>query len=263
MVGSLRASLEVLLRDATPVRHESNNRKLAPRNAKVAPMRVSYGNGGWVQVDGIGLPGPLYVRFAPDERGRWRAVEIYVDGDGTPLSTAVLRQVRLDLLEAAVGQYENMAARSATPGPDLHRLAAHYATTWGRSAYAGEHCDTCGGPIRGIRGRILALRNWVAESWFAQFPDSGIRQVPLPRESTSLDAEFEELPEIEPPAGRRMTDDFLETIARAYAIAALKGLRPAPAIASKAGVSPRTVHKWIYTARARGFMPPGTRGRVG
>jgi hypothetical protein len=94
----------------------------------------------------------------------------------------MLRQLRLDLLEAAVLQYNNMAARSQTPGPDLHRLAAHYATTWGKSAYDGWQCDTCGGPIKGLRGRILAVRNWVAESWFAQLPDSGIRQVPMPRQ---------------------------------------------------------------------------------
>ena len=36
-----------------------------------------------------------------------------------------------------------------------------------------------------------------------------------------------------------------------------------PAIAEGAGVTARAVHKWIYTARKRGIMPPGTRGRVG
>ena len=175
----------------------------------------------------------------------------------------MLRQLRLDLLEAAVLQYDNMATRSQIPGPDLHRLAAHYATTWGKSAYDGQHCEVCGGPIKGVRGRILALRNWVAESWFAQLPASGIRQLPTPREPRALDAELEELPAIEPPAGHRMTDGFLHTVARAYALAALKGLAPAPAIAEKAGVSRRAVHKWVYTARKRGIMPPGTRGRVG
>jgi hypothetical protein len=242
---------------------ESNRWRVATGCATLAPMRLSYGNGGWIRVDGIGLPGPLYVRFAADERGRWRAVEIYVDGQGTSLPTSVLRQVRLDLLEAAVLQYGNMEARSGTPGPDLHRLAAHYATTWGGSTYDAQRCDTCGGPLKGVRGSVLALRNWVAESWFAQLPDSGIRQVAMPREPSAVDAEFEELPVIDPPAGHRMTDDFLHTVARAYAIAALKGLSPAPAIAEQAGVSRRAVHKWVYTARKRGIMPPGTRGRVG
>jgi hypothetical protein len=46
-----------------------------------------------------------------------------------------------------------------------------------------------------------------------------------------------------------MTDDFLHTVARAYALAALNGLAPAPAIAEKAGVSHRAVHKCVYTAR--------------
>jgi hypothetical protein len=32
-------------------------------------MRLSYGNGGWIRVDGVGLPGPLYVRLAADEQG--------------------------------------------------------------------------------------------------------------------------------------------------------------------------------------------------
>jgi hypothetical protein len=58
----------------------------------------------------------------------------------------------------------------------------------------------------------------------------------------ALDAELEELPAIEPPAGHQMTDDFLHAVARAYALAALKGLAPAPAIAEQAGVSPRAVH---------------------
>jgi hypothetical protein len=46
-----------------------------------------------------------------------------------------------------------------------------------------------------------------------------------------------------------MTDDFLHTVAGAYALAALKGLAPAPAIAEKAGVLRRAVRKWVYTAR--------------
>jgi hypothetical protein len=228
-------------------------------------MRISYGNGGWVRVDGIGLPGPLHIRFTADEQGRWRAAELYLDGDDQPLSTSVLRELRLDRLEAAVLEdRDHLRARSGIPGPDLHRLAAFYGTTWG--SYDGQHCETCGGPVQGgiasrRLGRTVAL-NWVVQSWFAQLPGSGIRQVRLPKQP-SPSGEFEELPAIEPPSGRRMTEDFLREVARVYALAAQLGLPPAPAIAEKAGVSPRAVHKWIYTARKRGFMPPGTRGRVG
>jgi hypothetical protein len=114
------------------------------------------------------------------------------------------------------------------------------------------------------------MQNWVAESFFAQMPDGGfprlparIRQVPMSRRPKPPDEAAEDFPLLEPPAGRRMTDGFLHDVARAYAIAARKGLPPAPSIAEIAGVTDRAVHKWIYTARKRGIMPPGTRGRVG
>jgi hypothetical protein len=231
-------------------------------------MRVSYGYGGWVRVDGFGLPGPLYVRFAPDDQERWRVIELYIDGDGQPLSTAMLRHIRIDQLEALVPSYGNLPKLSGIPGPDLHRLAAFYVTRFGPAMYDGHHCDNCGGPLKGSRvrrqdGRPVALQHWVAESWLAQYEDSGIRQIE-PREPRQWrDPQSEELPVIEPPAGRRMTDDFLQTVAHAYALAVAKGLPPAPTIGARTNTSNRTVHKWIRTARQRGIMPPGTRGRVG
>jgi hypothetical protein len=238
-------------------------------------VRITYGNGGWVRVDGIGLPGPVYVRFTFDAEGRPRASEIYVDGDGDTLSTSVLRQLRLDLLEAAILDYQqHLEVSSRIPGPDLRRLAAHFGTSWGPSVYDGRHCDMCGGPVKGgawrlAEGRIEATQNWVAESFHAQRADemfqmpARIRQVPMPNEPKPPDEASEEFPALEPPAGRRMTDDFLREVARAYRLAARKGVPPAPSIAENAGVTDRAVHKWIYTARKRGIMPPGKRGRVG
>jgi hypothetical protein len=229
-----------------------------------------------VQVDGIGLPGPLYARFTFDPAGRARASEIYIDGDDQPLSGAVLRQVRLDLIEAAVLEDgARLRERSRTPGPDLRRLAAHFATSWGSVTYDGRRCDRCGGPVKGgawrhREGRMEAMQNWVAESSLAQLPDDAfpqpparIKQVPMPSKPKPPPEDAEEYPAIEPPAGSPMTDDFLRDVARAYAIAARKGVPPAPSIAKVAGVTDRAVHKWIYTARKRGIMPPGTRGRVG
>jgi hypothetical protein len=236
---------------------------------------MSYGNGGWVRVDGVGLPGPFYVRFAHDDQGRWRAVELYVDGNGEPLSSATLRLPLADLEAAVLEHGENLSSRSGVPGPDLRRLAAHYGTTWGAQTYAGLHCDRCGGPIKGRRvpeadRDVRATQNWVAESFFAQysydaFHEKGtrIRQVPMPKEPDPPASWAEELPPLEAPAGRRITDQFLRELTRAYAIAARNGTPPAPAIAAATGVSPRTVHKWVSTARRRGIMPPGKQGRVG
>jgi hypothetical protein len=152
-------------------------------------------------------------------------------------------------------------------GPDLHRLAAHYATTWGSSTYSGEHCDSCGSPLLGRRKDrhtgSRALDNWVAESWYAQFPDSGIPQVAMPNSPAPPATEAEEFPVLEPPQGSRITDEFLVQVRRCYALCLRKGLPPAPTIAELASVSPRTAHKWVSVARTRGIMPPGTRGRAG
>jgi hypothetical protein len=117
---------------------------------------------------------------------------------------------------------------------------------------------------------VRATQNWVAKSFFAQYSNDAfhetgtrIRQVPMPKEPDPPASWAEELPPLEAPAGRRMTDQFLRELTRAYAIAARNGTPPAPAIAAATGVSPRTVHKWVSTARRRGIMPPGKQGRVG
>lgn len=248
--------------------------ELATSRATLALVRISYGNGGWVRVDAIGLPGPFYVRFGQDEMGRWRAIEIYVDGDGESLSSATLRLPLADIEAAVLEDGEHLSIRSGVPGPDLRRLAAHFSTTWGASTYAGLHCDRCGGPVKGRthrpEGEVRAVQNWVAESYFAQYPNDAfpepatrIKQVPMPKRTDPPASGFEELPPLDPPAGRRMTNEFLRELTHAYAIAAKNGTPPAPAIASVTGVSPRTVHKWISAARQRGIMPPGQRGRVG
>ena len=57
---------------------------------------------------------------------------------------------------------------------------------------------------------------------------------------------------------RRMTDDFLAGIAHRYSELVDVGRMPAPAIAEAEGVPVRTVHRWVYEARKRGMLPPGT-----
>jgi hypothetical protein len=231
-------------------------------------MRIGFGNGGWVRVYDVSVAGDVYVRFDQAPDGRPGIREIYVDGTDEPLTPALLRQIRFEEIEAAVFEYYDVfTSRIGTPGPDLHRLAAHYSHTWGSGTFAGGSCETCGGPIKGNKvsgsDRIRSTQNWVAESWFAQFRDSGVQQVQMPRQRPPIDPELEDFPALDPPAGGSITDEFLVSVRLAYYMARRKKLHPAPVIAKLAGVQPKTVHKWIAKARERRIMPAATQGRAG
>lgn len=57
---------------------------------------------------------------------------------------------------------------------------------------------------------------------------------------------------------RKIDDAFLADITRQYREHVAAGTMPAPAIAAAENVPVRTVHRWIYEARKRGMLPPGT-----
>lgn len=60
---------------------------------------------------------------------------------------------------------------------------------------------------------------------------------------------------------RRLTDEFLTTIAREYLA---RGRGYPASLAAEYGVTPRAVVNWVEKARARGLLsPPPTRGAVG
>jgi hypothetical protein len=214
----------------------SKSLTLARGRSKVARMRISYGYGGWVGVEGVDLPGPLYVRLAPDASKRWRVHELYIEG-GAPLTADMLRRLPLHLIETlAQEDSDRLAVRAKIAGPDLGLLAAHYATSWGSQA-----------------------RHWVADSWRAQIRDSGVERPPRPRPRRRPAA-----PKREPlSAPNRLDDDFLRRVADAYRDVAARGGWPAPVLAAEAGVSPSTVRRWVLEARKRGHLPPGSQGRVG
>lgn len=204
--------------------------------AKVARMRVSYGYGGWVSVEDVGVPGPLYVRLARDDAKRWRVHELYIEG-GAPITAEMLRRLPLHLIETfAQEDSEHLAIRAKVAGPDLGLLASHYATSWGPKA-----------------------RHWVAESWRAQFEDSDVERPPRPRPRRRAAA-----PKREPlTAPARIDDDFLRRVADAYRDVAAAGGWPAPVLSKEASVSPSTVRRWVLEARKRGHLPPGSQGKVG
>lgn len=77
---------------------------------------------------------------------------------------------------------------------------------------------------------------------------------------TEDESEFR-LPPGSPPDG--LTDEFLRDVARAYAAALQRGERPNVALAAQTEVPLKTAQSWVYTARQRGIMPRGSRGRPG
>lgn len=67
------------------------------------------------------------------------------------------------------------------------------------------------------------------------------------------------------PAGRgRKSDEFYKRVAAAYSWLSANQSRPGPAnvLAKRNDVPISTVHRWVKTARARGFLAPGQRGRA-
>jgi hypothetical protein len=211
----------------------------------------------------LGLPGRLYVRLTEiDEQPR--LTELYIDGRGEPISPHAVRSLPLAAIEGWASG--GSAARRGVAGPDLSRLASHYATAWGSDTYDGRHCDTCGGPVRGRRAHPdgeRAMSDWPAMSWYAQYhrlPGYGIPQSPMGRErKRTAPAKLE----LDPPQDGRLTDEFLSTVAAAYEAAIGRRRPPAKTLGKLAGVSDRTVHRWVYVARKRGLMEPAKhRGRV-
>lgn len=202
---------------------------------------IGFGHGGWVRVDEGGFPGPVYVRYV-NERGRAVPVEFYVDGRGHELRSDMFRDVDLGGFTAwaMAGDDVWLPHSTSQPGPDLSRLASHFATGFGSQA-----------------------RHWVADSMRAQRQGSGVPQAPMGPEPDLEADEGDERPAPVVTSENGLTDDFLKSVAANYLWAVRNRRRPAPFIASQVSFSVRTVHSWISKARARGFLAPTTKGRVG
>lgn len=206
-------------------------------------MRATSGHSGWVQVRDDSLPGPLYLRFTEQPSGRLAVTELYLDGRGTPVRAETLRTLRLaDLAAFITGDDSALRAWIDDPGPDLSRLASHFATNWVRRPKPPKEQP-----------------NWIADSFFAQYEDSDRPQAPRARERRG-----DQQPSVPPLAAptEGLTDDFLRHVAEAYRAAVLRGERPGVALSAQAQVAVKTVHRWVYLARQRGIMPPGQQGRV-
>lgn len=203
-------------------------------------MRISTGNGGWSRLDGVeGLPGRVYVRVQEVD-GLLRLTELYVDGRGDPLSGGGLRKFPLQAIERLAAGRVTESGRALAVGPNLSRLAAFFATTFGPKA-----------------------KHWVADSMRAQY-DPGVVD-PAEPEVSFKTAEPPAAVAIDAPPGGRLTDEWLADLARAYRVSIARRESPAKSIAAALGpgTSVRTVQGWIAKARDRGILEPAARtGRI-
>jgi hypothetical protein len=71
-----------------------------------------------------------------------------------------------------------------------------------------------------------------------------------------------ELPPLERPAGRNLSDEFYAAVADRYRDAAARGLSPRSAIATAADVSTDVAGRWVREARKRGLLPATNPGKV-
>ena len=155
------------------------------------------------------------------------------------------------------------------PGPLYFRLGedgqvteVHLAADTGREITAGH--------LRGIPlGRLRAIASGRPDLLLAGIvpgaPDPGVLDqlddaFPKRRPRRALvDIETRLSPPI---AG--LDDDFLRQVAKAYSAAVARGESPNLALAEQVGHQrTRTVERWVYLARKRGFLPKVRSGAVG
>lgn len=229
---------------------------------------VDFGNGGWVAVDGLGLPGLLYLRLR-DVQGALRVSEFYLDASlsESVIDTQDLTSIPLARLEALINSYFADRVRQGIklPAPDLSLLASHFASGLGTQAAVA---------------RQIQRGDWVISCLASQHIPPGDKSLDLapgvramrvargrrvdPERIRSEDREFR-LTE-GPKEG--LTDEFLTSVARAYRAALARGERPNASIRDQLGgpqngVSLKTVQRWVYTARQRKIMDPaGRRGKA-
>jgi hypothetical protein len=219
------------------------------------------GRGGWVRVDLDDIPGPLWLRLAC-ESGRWFLSEFYLDGRGAEITPGMLRTLSrippavigalIDGAEAS----DDFSRLAAEPGPDLSRLAGYaLAPSLQRWAPRLVKRGQSGWALDSLRAQLPAalqqdLFGAVIEPAPA-YPDpdhdrepSGNRQAPPA------------------PAGGRIDDEFLHSVAGYYRWAVGNRLRPGPEIAKASAVSLRTAQNWVYLARKNGSLAPTKPGRV-
>ncbi|MFF4839278.1 hypothetical protein ACFY2G_04345 [Streptomyces collinus] len=181
---------------------------------------------GWVEVAVPDVVPRILVK-AVEKDGRWVVGNLLVVSDA--LDSATLKSIPIARIESLLNTRTVGAAltarRSGVAGPDwLPSYEAEF-----------EQLDD-------------ALARYLANSTRpTSSPSPGVAP---PREPLSR-------PDGSDP------DAFYRQVAEAYNDAVRETSAPAKVLSEEAGVPTTTVHRWIFEARRRGFLPPARKGRAG
>jgi hypothetical protein len=212
--------------------------------------QLAVGNGGWLRYQSHHLRPPVFVRVEL-VGDRFRICELYMGGPGFKLSGQTVRNIPFNRIEAWANELrDNVGARLNAESPDLRRAISHFRS----------------GPPRtvGLPGRPAPQLTWVDRMLLAQSDDGREPQAPglplvdhLPARTIRIDAS------LPVPANGRYGDAFYQAVAEMYLQLVRYVRSPAGVIADANNVPVSTAHRWIKVARARQYLPPGTRGKAG
>lgn len=196
-------------------------------------IQLAPGLGGWAYVKLPGSAGRLYVRFAaPPESSRrpevkprvgplttpmLKATEIHIDGEGSPVTAHFLRDLPLSAIEVLAN----------SPAIQEALLAGMNDANWEIAPDA------------------------LLSQFQLRIPSPGPTKLAPP---TTQSFVRKDRPRLRRPSTRRISDEFLRTIAEIYLEALARGDRPLVVIQEEAQVPRGTAAKWVGMARDEGFL---------
>jgi hypothetical protein len=181
------------------------------------------GGASWIRVEGDELPHPILIRLALSDDGRLVASGLIVESDGE-LTT---RSLRLPLA----------------------RIVAEFAA-------AAAHVPTYKRLRRELMGRTTESAGEAA--WTPQIP-KGVPDWWLASDFIDTPTRLRQAKTARRPGRRGYPDQHYREVAKAYTRAARQHPRaPIQALMKELHATEPTVHRWLRTARERGYLPPTT-----
>ncbi|GEP34323.1 hypothetical protein NSZ01_20910 [Nocardioides szechwanensis] len=182
--------------------------------------------GEWLRVRGGGLSDVLEVKFAL-VGGTFRLTGLQFDS-GRPLEARLLREPRIQAIEAAFASYRPRAVERLS---DAHEHFEGLPAGDMTDAEAEDHYSTL---------RVLDQMQASEDAWTARLSEAG-EAVPLRPRGRGAS----------PPS-----DQELASFARELTKQQLAGRGAVTRTSASIGINRSTAYRWIETCRERGYLPP-------